>query len=45
MDALKTIAEDSVKRSFLLSALVTTVKVDVNIREGDRERFRFLREP
>ena len=38
MDALKTIAEDSVKKELPSVGIGDTVKVDVNIREGDRER-------
>ena len=38
MDALKTIAEDSVKKELPSLGIGDTVKVDVNIREGDRER-------
>ena len=38
MDALKTIAEDSVKKELPSFGIGDTVKVDVNIREGDRER-------
>ena len=38
MDELKTIAEDSVKKELPSFGIGDTVKVDVNIREGDRER-------
>ena len=38
MDALKLIAEDSLKKEMPEVEIGYTVKVDVNIREGDRER-------
>ena len=38
MDALKTIAQDSMKPEVPEFAIGDTVRVDVNIREGDRER-------
>lgn len=38
MDALKLIAEESVKKELPVFEIGDTVKVDVNIREGDRER-------
>ncbi|HEX3039415.1 MAG TPA: 50S ribosomal protein L19 [Caproiciproducens sp.] len=38
MDALKLIAEDSVKKEMPQFEIGDTIKVDVNIREGDRER-------
>lgn len=38
MDALKLIAEDSVKQELPQFNIGDTVRVDVNIREGDRER-------
>lgn len=38
MDALKLIAQDSVKSEVPSFEIGDTVKVDVNIREGDRER-------
>jgi large subunit ribosomal protein L19 len=38
MDALKLIAEDSLKKEMPGVEIGDTVKVDVNIREGDRER-------
>lgn len=38
MDALKEIAKDSVKKEIPAFNIGDTVKVDVNIREGDRER-------
>ncbi len=38
MDALKTIAQDSFKAELPQFGIGDTVRVDVNIREGDRER-------
>ena len=38
MDALKLIAENSVKKEIPEFEIGDTVKVDVNIKEGDRER-------
>lgn len=38
MDALKMIAEDSVKKEIPKFEIGDTVRVDVNIREGERER-------
>lgn len=38
MDALKTIAQDSIKSELPKFEIGDTVRVDVNIREGDRER-------
>lgn len=38
MDALKLIAEESVKKELPEFEIGDTVKVDVKIREGDRER-------
>ena len=38
MDALKIIAADSVKEELPKFGIGDTVRVDVNIREGDRER-------
>ncbi|HAH79308.1 MAG TPA: 50S ribosomal protein L19 [Ruminococcaceae bacterium] len=38
MDALKTIAQDSLKKELPEFEIGDTVRVDVNIREGDRER-------
>ena len=38
MDALKMIAEDSVKKEVPKFEIGDTVRVDVNIREGERER-------
>lgn len=38
MDALKTISQDSVKQELPAFEIGDTVRVDVNIREGDRER-------
>ena len=38
MDLLKTIAQDSVKEELPAFAIGDTVRVDVNIREGDHER-------
>ncbi len=38
MDALKTIAQDSLKENTPSFAIGDTVRVDVKIREGDRER-------
>ncbi len=38
MDALKMIAEDSVKKEVPEFEIGDTVRVDVNIREGERER-------
>ena len=38
MDALKLIASDSLKEAAPLFAIGDTVRVDVKIREGDRER-------
>ena len=38
MDALKTIAAESMKAELPSFEIGDTVKVDVNIREGDRER-------
>lgn len=38
MDALKTIAQDSLKQEIPAFSIGDTVRVDVNIREGDRER-------
>ncbi len=38
MDALKKIAEDSLKNEIPEFSIGDTVRVDVNIREGDRER-------
>lgn len=38
MDALKTIAQDSMKKELPEFKVGDTVRVDVNVREGDRER-------
>lgn len=38
MDALKTIAQDSTKKELPKFEIGDTVRVDVNIREGDHER-------
>ena len=38
MDALKTIAQDSLKPELPSFRIGDTVRVDVNIREGERER-------
>lgn len=38
MDALKTIAKDSAKTELPTFQIGDTVRVDVNIREGERER-------
>lgn len=38
MDALKTIAQDSAKQELPAFEIGDTIRVDVNIREGDRER-------
>ena len=38
MDALKLIAQDSMKQEVPQIEIGDTIKVDVNIREGDRER-------
>ncbi len=38
MDALKTIAQDSLKKELPSFEIGDTVRVDVNIREGDHER-------
>ena len=38
MDALKLIAEESVKKELPDFSIGDTVRVDVNIREGERER-------
>ncbi|HCR43065.1 MAG TPA: 50S ribosomal protein L19 [Ruminococcaceae bacterium] len=38
MDALKEIAKDSLKKEVPAFSVGDTVRVDVNIREGDRER-------
>lgn len=38
MDALKAIAEDSAKKELPVFEIGDTVRIDVNIREGDRER-------
>lgn len=38
MDALKLIAEDSVKKELPAFAIGDTVRIDVKIREGERER-------
>ncbi len=38
MDALKIIAQDSLKENIPSFAIGDTVRVDVKIREGDRER-------
>ena len=38
MDALKLIAADSLKENKPVIAIGDTVRVDVKIREGDRER-------
>ena len=49
MDALKLIAQDSVKTEIPQFEVGDTIRIDVNIREGDRERihrpqgFRHLR--
>ncbi len=43
MDALKTIAAASVKETTPEFSVGDTVKVSVNIREGERERSRCLR--
>ncbi|MEE3427704.1 MAG: 50S ribosomal protein L19 [Ruminococcus sp.] len=42
MDALKTIAADSVKADAPQFAIGDTVKVSVNIREGQRERIQMF---
>ncbi|MGN1051255.1 MAG: 50S ribosomal protein L19 [Acutalibacteraceae bacterium] len=42
MDALKTIAASSIKESFPSFDIGDTVKVSVNIREGDRERIQMF---
>lgn len=38
MDFLKTIAQDSAKKELPVFSIGDTVRVDVNIREGDHER-------
>ncbi len=38
MDALKTISQDSLKSEIPQFSVGDTIRVDVNIREGDRER-------
>ncbi len=38
MDALKLIAQDSMKKEVPEIAIGDTIKIDVNIREGERER-------
>ena len=38
MDALKMIAQDSVKKEIPQFDIGDTVRIDVNIREGERER-------
>ena len=38
MDALKLIAQDSVKAEIPQFEVGDTIRIDVNIREGDRER-------
>ena len=38
MDALKLIAQDSVKTEIPQFEVGDTIRIDVNIREGDRER-------
>ena len=38
MDALKTISQDSTKKELPSFAIGDTIRVDVNIREGDHER-------
>ena len=43
MDALKTIAAASMKESFPEFNVGDTVKVSVNIREGERERISLRR--
>lgn len=42
MDALKTIAAASMKESFPEFNVGDTVKVSVNIREGERERIHYI---
>ena len=42
MDALKTIAAASMKESFPEFSVGDTVKVSVNIREGERERIQMF---
>ena len=42
MDALKTIAADSVKAEVPVFGIGDTVKVSVNIREGQRERIQMF---
>ena len=42
MDALKTIAAASMKESFPEFSVGDTVKVSVNIREGERERIQMV---
>ena len=38
MDALKLIAQDSLKKEVPQIEIGDTIKIDVNIREGERER-------
>ncbi len=40
MDALKLIAQDSVKAEIPQFEVGDTIRIDVNIREGDRERIK-----
>ena len=42
MDALKTIAASSVKSEILEFSIGDTVKISVNIREGERERIQMF---
>lgn len=42
MDALKTIAQDSMKNELPQFGIGDTVKVSVNIREGERERIQMF---
>jgi ribosomal protein L19, bacterial type len=42
MDAIKLIAQDSVKEEIPVFNIGDTVKVSVNIREGERERIQFF---
>ena len=42
MDALKTIAAESVKESTPEFGIGDTIKVSVNIREGNRERIQMF---
>ena len=42
MDALKLIAQDSVKAEIPQFDIGDTIRIDVNIREGERERIQVL---